>query len=111
MEIAYIILHMDSTNKEKNITISIQELLYLLQYSTRNLEPTTSLEPGKKVASEFIFEMNKRGHIDNKTLKQIIWIINPELREPQKVTVATRTVPYWWPEEMGENGLMWRDLR
>lgn len=102
---------MESSKNEKHITISVQELLYLLQYSTRNIGPSNSKESGKIVASEFMFEMNKRGHIDNNTLKHVVLAINPELRESQKVTVATRTVPYWWPEEMGKNGLMWRDLR
>ena len=94
----------------ESVTISIQEILTILRYSTRNIEPTNSLEPGKRVASEFIVELNKRGHIDNKTFGQVICAINPELRS-QKVTVATRTVPYWYPEEMGSNGLMWRDAR
>jgi hypothetical protein len=93
-----------------SVTITIQELLTILRYSTRNIEPTNSVEPGKRVASEFIVELNRRGHIDNKTLGQVMYAINPELRS-QKVTVATRMVPYWYPEEMGSNGLMWRDRR
>ena len=93
-----------------SVTISIQDLLDILRYSTRNIEPTNSVEPGKRVASEFIVELNKRGHIDNKTFGQVICAINPELKS-KKVTVATRTVPYWYPEEIGENGLMWRDAR
>jgi hypothetical protein len=93
------------------VTIPIQELLDILRYSTRNIEPTNSVEPGKRVASEFIVELNRRGHIDNKTLGQVICAINPELRKPEKITVSTRMVPYWYPEEQGENGLMWRDAR
>jgi hypothetical protein len=66
---------------------------------------------GNRVASEFTLELHKRGHIDTKTLGDILGELNPGLRQPEKVIVATRTVPYWWPEEVDKNGLIWRDLR
>ena len=97
---------MDS-RKESKIEIGLLELLRILQKSTRNME----LELGNRIASEVVLELNKRGHIDTKTLGDILGIINPALRHPEKVVVATRTVSYWWPEEIGENGLMWRDSR
>lgn len=97
---------MDVT-KEPRIDIGLLELLHILQRSTKNME----VDMGKKVASEFTLELQNRGHIDTKTLGDILGELNPGLRQPEKVIVATRTVPYWWPEEVGKNGLMWRDLR
>ena len=76
------------------IEISFQELLTILRHSTRNIEPVGSQEPGKKVANEFIFALNKRGYIDAKELKEAFWAINPELREFED----SRASPYWWPE-------------
>ena len=100
--------HMD---REVKIEISLLELLGILRIATRHVEPLLSPEPKKRIASEFVVALNKGGHIDNKTMKEVILSINPEFRKPEQVTVATRTVPYWWPEEMGANGLMWRDAR
>jgi len=93
-----------------NIKISLTELLEVLKTATKRLEPTSSPEPTKQIMNEFIFALNKAGHIDNTTLKNVFQEINPEFRNT-KITVATRTVPYWYPEEMGDNGLMWRDMR
>ena len=90
------------------VSLTIKDLLSILQYSTRHID---SLELQKRVASEFVIELRNRGDIDAKAYKNLIIAINPEVQQPEKVTVATRTVPYWWPEEMGNNGLMWRNLR
>jgi hypothetical protein len=104
-------------DREPRIEISLLELLGILRIATRHIEPMVSGEPRvpgepkKRIASEFVLALNKGGHIDKKTLKEVIESINPELRKPQQITVATRTVPYWWPEELGSNGLMWRDSR
>jgi hypothetical protein len=100
---------MDREPKEVKIEISLLELLGILRIATRHVEPMVSQEPKKRIASEFVYALNKGGHIDNKTFKDVMCSINPELRKPEKITVATRTVPYWWPEEIGENGLWWRD--
>ena len=96
-----------NSSQEPKIEIGLTELLRILQRSTKNME----LELGKRVASEFVLQLNKRGHIDTKTLGDILGELNPGLRQPEKIVVATRTVPYWWPEEIGKNGLMWRDSR
>lgn len=98
-------------DREPRIEISLLELLGILRIATRHIEPRAPGEPKKRIASEFVLALNKGGHIDKKTLKEVIESINPELRKPEQITVATRTVPYWWPEEMGSNGLMWRDVR
>lgn len=98
-------------DREPRIEISLLELLGILRIATRHIEPRVPGEPKKRIASEFVLALNKGGHIDKKTLKEVIESINPELRKPEQITVATRTVPYWWPEEMGANGLMWRDAR
>ena len=98
-------------DREPKIEISLLELLGILRIATRHIEPMVAKEPKKRIASEFILALNKGGHIDKKTTKEVIEAINPELRKPEQVTVATRTVPYWWPEELGSNGLMWRDVR
>ena len=97
---------MDSTKKIPVIHISLIDLLHILQISSKNLE----LESGKRTASEFVLELNKRGHIDTKILGDILGDINPGIRQPEKVTVATRTVLRSQPEELGANGLWWRDI-
>jgi hypothetical protein len=76
------------------IEISFQELLTVLRHSTRNIEPVGSREPGKKVANEFIFALNKNRYIDARELKEAFWAINPELREFGNLRVS----PYWSPE-------------
>ena len=97
---------MNSSKKELVLEISLLELLRILQHSTKNI----SGELQRRVASEFVIEIKKRGYIDNDTLGDILCNINPSLKKPEKIIVATRTVPYWWPEEMGSNGLMWRNV-
>jgi hypothetical protein len=98
---------MDSSHKKLIIEISLLELLHILKHSTKNI----SAELQRRVSSEFALEIKKRGYIDNDILGDILCHINPSLKKPEKIIVATRTVPYWWPEEMGLNGLMWRDVR
>lgn len=98
-------------DKEPMIEISLLELLGILRIATRDVESRISQESKRGIASEFVLALKKGGHIDKKTLNEVLEAINPDLRKPEKITVATRTVPYWWPEEMGENGLMWRDVR
>jgi hypothetical protein len=68
------------------------------------------LELGNRIMSEVVLELNKRGHIDSKTLGDILGELNPGLRKPEKVVVATRTVFRSHPEELGANGLWWRDI-
>ena len=97
---------MDSYQEPK-ISIGLLELYRILQGSTKNIK----LEVRNRIMSEVMLELNKRGHINSKTLGDILGQINPELRKPEKVIVATRTVPYSWPEEVGKNGLIWRDSR
>ena len=97
---------MDSYQEPK-ISIGLLELLHILKRSTKNVK----LEVGNRVMSEVVLELNKRGHINSKTLGDILGEINPALRKPEKVVVATRMVPYSWPEEIGKNGLIWRDSR
>jgi hypothetical protein len=97
---------MDSYQEPK-ISIGLLELLHILKRSTKNVK----LELGNRVMSEVMLELNKRGHINSKTLGDILGEINPALRKPEKVVVATRMVPYSWPEEIGKNGLIWRDSR
>lgn len=88
-------------DREPRIEISLLELLGILRIATRHVEPAMSQEPKKRIANEFIFALNKGGHIDNKTLKEVICSINPELRKVNiQNPVATRAIPYWWPEEM-----------
>jgi hypothetical protein len=94
-----------NVRSETKIEITLLELMEILHYSTRNISSD------KRIASEFVLELKNRGYMDNKTLGNILGQINPELRKPEKIIVATRMVPYWWPEEMASNGLMWRDLR
>ena len=92
-------------NQEPKLKIGLLELLDILQNSIKDSESK------QKIASEFVIELKNRGYINNKALGNILGEINPEMRRPEKVTVATRMVPRSFPEEMGSNGLMWRDVR
>lgn len=92
-------------SQEPRVEISLLELLEILHYSINDSNTE------KTIASEFVLELKKRAYINNKALGDILGKIHPELRRPEKVTVATRMVPRSQPEEMGSNGLMWRDLR
>jgi hypothetical protein len=92
-------------NQEPNVNIAVIELLEILQHSIND----SNVE--KTIASDFVLELKNRGYINNKTLGDILGKIHPEMRRPEKVTVATRTVPKSQPEEIGLNGLWWRDLR
>jgi hypothetical protein len=96
---------MDSYQEPK-ICISLSELLRILQCSTKNIK----LEVGNRIISEVMLELNKRRHINTKTLGDILGEINPGLRKPEKVVVATRTVFRSHPEEFGANDLWWRDV-
>jgi hypothetical protein len=104
-------------NREPRIDISLLELLGILRIATRHIEPRASGQPRvpgdpkRRIATEFVLALNRGGHIDKKIMKEVVESINPELRQARQVTVATRTVPYWWPEELGSNSLMWRDVR
>jgi len=86
------------------VEIDLLELLEILQCSVND----SKVE--KKISSEFVLALKHRGYINNKILGDILGKINPEMSRPEKVTVATRTVPRSHPEEMGLNGLMWRDV-
>jgi len=98
---------MNSTQQAPTVEISVIELLHIMQHSTS----IVSLDLGKRIASKLVIELKNRGYIDNKTLGNILGELNPDIQRPEKLTIATRTVPHWWPEEMGENGLMWRDVK
>ena len=91
--------------QEPKLKIGLIELLDILQNSIKDSESK------QKIASEFVIELKNRGHINNKALGDILGEINPEMRAPEKVIVATRTVLHSHPEELGSNGLWWRDLR
>jgi len=91
-------------SQEPKVEISLLELLNILQYSIND----SNIE--KNIMSEFVLELKKKGYINNKALGDILGKIHPEMRAPEKVTVATRMVPRSHPEEMGSNGLIWRDV-
>jgi hypothetical protein len=93
-----------SFNQEPKVDIRLLELLNILQDSIKDSKAE------KTIASKFVLELKNRGYINNKTLGDILGNINPEMRAPEKVTVATRMVPLSHPEELGSNGLWWRDL-
>jgi len=94
-----------SFNQEPKVDIGLLELLNILQVSINDSKAE------KTIASKFILELKNRGYINNKILGDILGNINPEMRAPEKLTVATRTVLCSHPEELGSNGLWWRDLR
>lgn len=83
--------------KEPRVEISLLELLGILRIAVRHVEPSLSPEPKKRIANEFIFALNKGGHIDKKTLKDVFESINPDLFT--KGTKGTKVLEnYWWPE-------------
>lgn len=71
------------------------------------------LMPNEKSRTLFNFadKLREKYSLGKEELKEAITIGGHDFKEPKKVIVATRTVPVSQPEEMGENGLMWTDLK
>jgi hypothetical protein len=93
------------SSQEPKVNIGLLELLHILKQAINDSDAET------KITSEFVLELKNRGYINNKTLGDILGKIHPEMRIPEKVTVASRMVLRSHPEEIGSNGLMWRDVR
>jgi hypothetical protein len=85
-----------------SITIPLKTLLELLDHA---MQP---VEPGKKerITVDFVNLLDSQCDMDRQQAFKIL----VEMKRP-KVIVASRTVPVSHPEEMGSNGLMWRDVR
>lgn len=86
-----------------SITIPLKTLLELLDHA---MQP---VEPGKKdrITVDFVNLLDSQCDMDRQQAFKFLL----EMRRPRKVIVALRTVPVSRPEEMGSNGLMWRDVR
>jgi hypothetical protein len=84
-----------------SIVIPLQTLLELFDYA---IQP---VEPGKKerITIDFVNLLDSQCNMDRQQAFKILL----EMKKP-KVTVASRMVPVSHPEEMGANGLMWRDV-
>ena len=84
-----------------SIVIPLQTLLELFDYATQ------PVEPGKKerITIDFVNLLDSQCNMDRQQAFKILL----EMKKP-KVMVASRMVPVSHPEEMGANGLMWRDV-
>lgn len=86
-----------------NITVSLNALLTALNDALSPLK----VHEKNRVLETFVNHLDNECHVDRQEMFRILI----ELKEGKKQIVATRSVPYWYPEQMGENGLIWRDVR
>lgn len=86
-----------------SINIPLRTLLELLDHA---MQP---VEPGKKerITIDIVNLLDSQCDMDRKEAFKIL----VEMKRPAKVIVASRMVPVSHPEEMGANGMMWRDVR
>ena len=88
------------------ITIDLNELFFIIGRSLADKEKDTKNLTIINIAEN----IGARFGIPRSILKNAIKSGGYDFNEPEKMIVAVRTVPRRQPEEMGENGLMWKDL-
>ena len=87
------------------LDLSLNEIFLLLGKSMNHLMP----DDKSRTLFNFADKLREKFGLGKEELKEAITIGGHDFKEPKKVIVATRTVPVSQPEEMGSNGLMWRD--
>ena len=85
-----------------SITIPLRTLLELLDHAMQHVETRKK----EMIMVDFVSFLDSQCDMDRKEAYKILI----EMKRPAKVVVASRMVPVSHPEEMGENGLMWRDV-
>ena len=89
------------------LDISLNEIFFHLGKSMNHLKT----EEKTRVLFNLADKLRVRFQLGKEEIKEAITVGGHDFKEPQKVIVATRTVPVSQSEEMGENGLVWRDVR
>jgi hypothetical protein len=89
------------------LDLSLNEIFFLLGKSMNHLMP----DEKSRALFNFAEKLREKFGLGKEELKEAITIGGHDFKEPKKVIVATRTVPVSQPEEMGENGLRWRDTK
>ena len=95
---------MDDSTK---LDISLNELFLVVGEATNHLKP----DHKSRVLFDLADKLRKRFRLGKEEIKEAITVGGHDFKEPQKVIVATRTVPVSQSEEMGLNGLIWRDVK
>jgi hypothetical protein len=95
---------MDDSTK---LDISLNQLFLLFGESIAHLKT----DDRTRILFKLADKLKQKFSLGKEEIKEAITVGGHDFKEPQKVIVATRMVPVSHPEEMGANGLMWRDLR
>ena len=98
---------MNQIDDSVKLDISLNETFFLLGNAIAHLKE----EHRSSILMKFADNIKNRFQLGKEEVKEAIKIGGHDFKEPQKVIVATRMVPVSHPEEMGENGLMWTDVR
>lgn len=90
------------------LDISLNELFFLLGNAIKK----TNIKEETKSHLLFILasDLKEKYKLGKEEMKEAISAGGHDFKEPEKVIVATRTVPVSHSEELGSNGLIWRDL-
>lgn len=87
------------------LDISLNELFLLLRGSMAHLKDDAK----SRLLFNLADKLRQKYRLGKEEIKEAITVGGHDFKEPPKVIVATRMVPVSHPEEMGVNGLMWRD--
>lgn len=89
------------------LDITLNEIFLLVGESLSHIKP----ENKSRALFNLADKLRQKYSLGKEELKEAITVGGHDFKEPQKVIVATRTVPVSQAEESGQNGLVWRDVR
>jgi hypothetical protein len=95
---------MDDSTK---LDITLNEIFLLVGEAMSHLKP----DHKSRVLFNLADSLRQKYRLGKEEIKEAITVGGHDFKEPQKVIVATRTVPVSQSEEMGSNGLMWKDAQ
>jgi len=95
---------MDDSTK---LDITLNEIFLLLGDSIAHLKT----DDRTRILFKLAESLRRKYGLGKEELKEAVTVGGHDFKEPQKVIVATRMVPVSHPEEMGANGLMWKDVQ
>jgi hypothetical protein len=101
-----IILYLNRMDDSTKLDVTLNEIFFLLGEAMNHLKP----DQKSRVLFNLADSLRHRYGLGKEELKEAITVGGHDFKESQKVIVATRMVPVSQPEEMGSNGLMWRDM-